>query len=175
MVLEFPEIIMHLKNSVVLCVSSVSFCVICYTERHREGTELHREKSITIQARFDSLVDVQNNPKFKFSNLLTGGVLGRDSAFVRFRLGKRTQNLNLENGFFIRLRSSKIRTVGVYWPENFRKITVEMPAYIDYKHCRSFPNTHQKIYFSSASILLRATKYDTRPQNLLLCDVPFVS
>ena len=39
----------------------------------------------TIQTRFDSLVDVQNNPKFKVSNLLTGGVLGRDSAFVRVR------------------------------------------------------------------------------------------
>jgi len=39
----------------------------------------------SVQIHTDSLVNAAENPKFKFSNLITGGVLGSDSAFVRFR------------------------------------------------------------------------------------------
>jgi len=39
----------------------------------------------SVQAYVDSLTQAEKNPKFKYSDLITGGVVGRDSAFVRFR------------------------------------------------------------------------------------------
>ena len=39
----------------------------------------------SVQMHVDSLTRAQENPKFTFSNIITGGVLGRDSSFVRFR------------------------------------------------------------------------------------------
>ena len=38
----------------------------------------------TLQAHVDSITEAAANPKFKPMHLLTGGVVGRDSAFVRF-------------------------------------------------------------------------------------------
>jgi hypothetical protein len=38
----------------------------------------------TVQAYVDSISDVEKNPKFKLSDLIMGGVVGSDSAFVRF-------------------------------------------------------------------------------------------
>jgi len=38
----------------------------------------------TLQAHVDSIAEAAQNPKFKPTNLLTGGGVGRDSAFVRF-------------------------------------------------------------------------------------------
>jgi len=39
----------------------------------------------SVQAHTDSLAKAEENPKFKPSDLILGGVVGRDSAFVRFR------------------------------------------------------------------------------------------
>jgi hypothetical protein len=39
----------------------------------------------SVQAHVDSLARAENNPKFKYTNLLIGGVIGNDSAFMRFR------------------------------------------------------------------------------------------
>ena len=39
----------------------------------------------SVQAYVDSLTRAKENPKFKFSDLITGGTVGRDSAFMRFR------------------------------------------------------------------------------------------
>ena len=39
----------------------------------------------SVQTYVDSLTQNRENPKFKFSNLITGGTVGRDSAFARFR------------------------------------------------------------------------------------------
>jgi len=39
----------------------------------------------SVQTHVDSLVRAQENPKFSFSNIIMGGVTGRDSSFVRFR------------------------------------------------------------------------------------------
>ncbi|GHT55972.1 hypothetical protein FACS189446_7870 [Bacteroidia bacterium] len=39
----------------------------------------------TLQAKADSIDNARRNPKFEFSDLITGGVVGKDSAFVQFR------------------------------------------------------------------------------------------
>jgi len=39
----------------------------------------------SVQAHVDSLTRAEENPKFKFSDVITGGALGNDSGFVKFR------------------------------------------------------------------------------------------
>ena len=49
-----------------------------------EEEQMSYVRKDSVQARVDSLAQIEENPKFKFSNLITGGTVGRDSAFVRF-------------------------------------------------------------------------------------------
>jgi len=50
-----------------------------------EEEQMSYVRKDSVQTYVDSLTRVEENPKFKFSNLITGGIVGRDSAFVRFR------------------------------------------------------------------------------------------
>jgi hypothetical protein len=38
----------------------------------------------TLQAKVDSIDNVRRNPKFKFSNLIAGGLVGKDTTLIRF-------------------------------------------------------------------------------------------
>jgi len=49
-----------------------------------EEEQMSYVRKDSVQTHVDSLAHAKENPKFKFSDLITGGVLGRDSAFVRF-------------------------------------------------------------------------------------------
>ena len=49
-----------------------------------EEEQMSYVRKDSVQAHVDSLVRAEENPKFKFSDLITGGTIGRDSAFVRF-------------------------------------------------------------------------------------------
>ncbi|MCL2651576.1 MAG: DUF5686 and carboxypeptidase regulatory-like domain-containing protein [Candidatus Azobacteroides sp.] len=49
-----------------------------------EEEQMSYVRKDSVQAHVDSVKYAKENPKFKFSDILTGGSLGRDSAFVRF-------------------------------------------------------------------------------------------
>jgi len=51
----------------------------------------------SVQAHVDSLKRAQENPKFNFSDLITGGSLGRDSSFVKFNYSGLMDILNKYN------------------------------------------------------------------------------
>jgi len=50
-----------------------------------EEEQMSYARKDSVQARVDSITRAQENPEFKPSDLIMGGVLGRDSSFVRFQ------------------------------------------------------------------------------------------
>ena len=111
----------------------------------------------SVQTHVDSLAKEESNPKFKISNLLMGGVVGKDSAFVRFRYSGLLDILteyNFVDGFWLgqsfSLDFKRKKNTGlkidplIYWASARKTLLWETDFTLDYA-----PRKLGRLYFSA--------------------------
>ncbi|MCL2683293.1 MAG: DUF5686 and carboxypeptidase regulatory-like domain-containing protein [Bacteroidales bacterium] len=100
----------------------------------------------SVQAHTDSLIQAEDNPKFKFSDLIFGGRVGSDSAFVRFRydglLGGLLKEYNFVDGLWMgqsfsldfkkRKKTGWIVEPAVYWTSARQSLIWQTDISLDY-------------------------------------------
>jgi len=103
----------------------------------------------TVQARVDSLIQAEINPRFRPSHLITGGRIGSDSAFVRFRYGGLSDLLreyNFVDGLWLgqsftldfkgRKNSGWIVSPSVFWASARQSLVWQTDISFDYAPLR---------------------------------------